>query len=277
MKKAPQAFRTISEVSDWLETPTHVLRFWESKFSQIKPVKRAGGRRYYRPADMKLLGGIKTLLHGDGITIKAAQKILSDKGVKHVSELSPELDFPEKGRRRKQKTQTPPADVQAETDPTQDKEEIVADTSTPPAPSAPIVDETPVFASSQMGEQDIKRPVEQDAKDRINAAVDQKTDTAAENAPVMDEQVLDAPVDAPVMDEPVLDTHVEIAPIADAPITDTPVVNESVAMVERTRKSISNVKQRHALNDDQIMDVEDLFYRLKKVRNRMKRALNQLS
>ncbi len=88
MAKSSEAFRTISEVSDWLETPAHVLRFWESRFSQIKPVKRAGGRRYYRPGDMALLGGIKRLLHDDGITIKGVQKILREKGVKYVGSLS---------------------------------------------------------------------------------------------------------------------------------------------------------------------------------------------
>jgi len=87
MAKSPDAFRTISEVSDWLDAPAHVLRFWESRFSQIKPVKRAGGRRYYRPNDMLLLGGIRRLLHDDGITIKGVQKILREKGVKYVSSL----------------------------------------------------------------------------------------------------------------------------------------------------------------------------------------------
>lgn len=91
MKKAPDAFRTISEVSDWLDTPAHVLRFWESKFSQVKPVKRAGGRRYYRPDDMRLLGGIKQLLHNDGLTIKGVQKILREQGMKHVADLSPDV------------------------------------------------------------------------------------------------------------------------------------------------------------------------------------------
>ena len=92
MGKSKDAFRTISEVADWLDTQAHVLRFWESKFSQVKPVKRAGGRRYYRPADMRLLGGIKKLLHDDGMTIKGAQKLLREKGVKHVAALSPPLD-----------------------------------------------------------------------------------------------------------------------------------------------------------------------------------------
>lgn len=84
MAKAPDAFRTISEVSDLLDTPAHVLRFWESKFSQIKPIKRAGSRRYYRPEDVALLGGIKTLLHEEGMTIKGAQKLIREKGVKHI-------------------------------------------------------------------------------------------------------------------------------------------------------------------------------------------------
>ncbi len=87
MAKAQDAFRTISEVSEWLDTPTHVLRFWESKFSQIKPVKGAGGRRYYRPSDMDLLGGIKQLLHEDGLTIKGTQKLLREKGVSYVAGL----------------------------------------------------------------------------------------------------------------------------------------------------------------------------------------------
>lgn len=88
MDKSPDAFRTISEVAEWLDTPAHVFRFWESRFSQIKPIKRAGGRRYYRPTDMLLLGGIKKLLHDGGMTIKGVQKILREKGVKHVQSLS---------------------------------------------------------------------------------------------------------------------------------------------------------------------------------------------
>ena len=98
MGKSAEAFRTISEVADWLGIPTHVLRFWESKFRQIKPVKRAGGRRYYRPADMLLIGGIRKLLHEDGMTIKGAQKILREKGIKYVSSLSPPINNISAGR-----------------------------------------------------------------------------------------------------------------------------------------------------------------------------------
>lgn len=85
MSKSQDAFRTISEVSDALDTPAHVLRFWESKFAQVKPVKRAGGRRYYRPSDVDLLAGIKQLLHVDGMTIKGAQKLLREQGVRQVT------------------------------------------------------------------------------------------------------------------------------------------------------------------------------------------------
>ena len=95
MIKSADAFRTISEVAEWLDTETHVLRFWESKFSQIKPVKRAGGRRYYRPKDMLIIGGIKKLLHEDGLTIKGTQRIIKDKGLSYISNLSKPLETDE--------------------------------------------------------------------------------------------------------------------------------------------------------------------------------------
>lgn len=81
MDKSPDAFRTISEVADELDLPQHVLRFWETRFSQIKPLKRGGGRRYYRPADLDLLRGIQHLLYEEGYTIKGVQKILRQNGV----------------------------------------------------------------------------------------------------------------------------------------------------------------------------------------------------
>ncbi len=97
MDKSPDAFRTISEVAEWLDIPTHVLRFWESRFAQIKPVKRAGGRRYYRPADMRLIGGIKRLLHDEGMTIRGVQKLLREEGVKHVQGYSQPLEHEMEG------------------------------------------------------------------------------------------------------------------------------------------------------------------------------------
>ena len=82
--KSPEAFRTISEVSKDLSLPQHVLRFWETKFSQIKPIKRGGGRRYYRPEDVDLLKGIKNLLYNDGYTIRGVQKVIKENGSKNI-------------------------------------------------------------------------------------------------------------------------------------------------------------------------------------------------
>lgn len=82
--KSPDAFRTISEVAQDLDLPQHVLRFWESRFPQVKPMKRAGGRRLYRPDHVALLRGIKALLYDDGMTIKGVQKVLREKGTKTV-------------------------------------------------------------------------------------------------------------------------------------------------------------------------------------------------
>jgi len=88
MEKSAEAFRTISEVADELDVPKHVLRFWESKFGQIKPMKRGGGRRYYRPEDVELLRGIRRLLHEEGYTIKGVQKVIRQSGVEFVKQVS---------------------------------------------------------------------------------------------------------------------------------------------------------------------------------------------
>ncbi|MEL6364575.1 MAG: MerR family transcriptional regulator [Pseudomonadota bacterium] len=85
--KGEEAFRTISEAAGELDVPQHVLRFWEQKFGAIRPMKRAGGRRYYRPQDIDLLHGVKSLLYKDGFTIKGAQQVLKERGVKFVQEL----------------------------------------------------------------------------------------------------------------------------------------------------------------------------------------------
>jgi DNA-binding transcriptional MerR regulator len=84
MNKSAEAFRTIGEVADELQIPKHVLRFWEGRFPQIRPMKRGGGRRYYRPEDMELLRGIRALLHAEGYTIRGVQKILREHGVEQV-------------------------------------------------------------------------------------------------------------------------------------------------------------------------------------------------
>jgi DNA-binding transcriptional MerR regulator len=88
LDKAPDAFRTISEVANDLDIPQHVLRFWETRFSQIKPMKRSGGRRYYRPDDVDLLRGIRRLLYGEGYTIRGVQRILKEHGIASVQRLA---------------------------------------------------------------------------------------------------------------------------------------------------------------------------------------------
>jgi DNA-binding transcriptional MerR regulator len=116
--KSPEAFRTISEVSDDLDVPQHVLRFWESRFAQVRPVKRAGGRRYYRPEDVDLLRGIRALLYSDGYTIKGVQKILRDRGVRHVAEI---------GRGEAEAERPSVGDLEVDTDVAQDEERNVVD------------------------------------------------------------------------------------------------------------------------------------------------------
>lgn len=90
-QKSAGAFRTISEVSTALNVPQHVLRFWESKFSQVRPMKRAGGRRYYRPEDVRLLFGIREFLYEDGYTIRGVQKLLRERGGRALSERAADL------------------------------------------------------------------------------------------------------------------------------------------------------------------------------------------
>lgn len=87
MEKAPDAFRTISEVAEEIDVPQHVLRFWESRFPQIRPMKRGGGRRYYRPDDVDLLRGVRHLLYGEGYTIRGVQRILREQGVGFVQDV----------------------------------------------------------------------------------------------------------------------------------------------------------------------------------------------
>jgi DNA-binding transcriptional MerR regulator len=94
LNKAPDAFRTISEVADELDLPQHVLRFWESRFPHIKPLKRGGGRRYYRPEDIDLLRGIRRLLYADGYTIRGVQRILREQGVRTVQLVGQGQDVP---------------------------------------------------------------------------------------------------------------------------------------------------------------------------------------
>lgn len=180
MAKSPDAFRTISEVADWLDTPAHVLRFWESRFSQVKPVKRAGGRRYYRPADMLLLGGIKKLLHEDGMTIKGAQKMLRTDGVKKVSALSQPVDGLDNGDVvdvKAEKPATAPKKKAATTPPLTvvKTEKPVEEAKTEAIPPAPETN-APAKAAEKPQPDDVATP----AQDTDAPATDTKAETFAE-------------------------------------------------------------------------------------------------
>ncbi len=96
--KSAAAFRTISEVSDELDVPQHVLRFWETKFTQVRPLKRAGGRRYYRPEDVDLLRRIRDLLYAEGYTIKGVQRLLREGGLKSEAPVQPPPPAPAQSR-----------------------------------------------------------------------------------------------------------------------------------------------------------------------------------
>ncbi|WP_270733058.1 MerR family transcriptional regulator [Shimia sp. Alg240-R146] len=160
MAKSRDAFRTISEVAEWLDIQAHVLRFWESKFSQVKPVKRAGGRRYYRPQDMLLLGGIKKLLHDDGLTIKGAQKLLREQGIKHVSSLSHSLD------------EAHGAEVEATATSDEHEPQVMIDT--------PLLDATESASGSDAVEAAVAddEPAEREAEDRAAAQTPVATDAS---------------------------------------------------------------------------------------------------
>jgi len=143
LDKAPDAFRTISEVADDLKVPQHVLRFWETRFSQIKPMKRAGGRRYYRPDDVDLLRGIHHLLYGEGYTIRGVQRILRDQGLKFVQSVwQPGAEQPVHG----------PVDDDDVDQPEDVATEESAVAAPPPRPQA-----TPAAIRAQMSREDLRR------------------------------------------------------------------------------------------------------------------------
>ena len=113
MDKSPDAFRTISEVAEDLDLPQHVLRFWETRFTQIKPLKRGGGRRYYRPQDVDLIKGIKSMLYDQGYTIKGVQKLLRENGNQFVAAIGAgDLAAADAIAQRKQQASTPPVSAQ---------------------------------------------------------------------------------------------------------------------------------------------------------------------
>lgn len=211
MDKSPDAFRTISEVAEWLGVQAHVLRFWESKFTQVKPVKRAGGRRYYRPADMLLLGGIKQLLHDDGMTIKGVQKILREKGVAHVADMSRPLDGPAiVVNESPAKSETPPLKVVSpnpDPAPSRPAGESRDFTRAPERPTpAPAPGQIDLFSVDKAAEEDDATPAAMDG------APAEPVDETAQHAPAT-AAADDAPTDAATAED-------ELADQTDAPMSE---------------------------------------------------------
>lgn len=210
MSKSSQAFRTIREVSDWLDVKAHVLRFWESKFPQIKPVKRAGGRRYYRPGDMELVGGIKVLLHEQGMTIKGVQNLIRDEGTSHVAALSPPVDALEFDDAPRDEIDVWDRELAAEADtaaPEVTKDVPSASAPEEPAPLAPV--DTPELT-------DIPAPAP--VPDEIDVAAL----TAAEPEPIETKAAEPAALDEPELALPETEDAAlpELEPVA--PTTESP-------------------------------------------------------
>ncbi len=236
MKKSPQAFRTISEVANWLDTQTHVLRFWESKFKQIKPIKRAG-RRYYRPQDMQVLGGIKALLHGQGLTIKHVQGLLAEQGISAVVSLSPALDF-------------------AGADKVELVDEVVVEEVANETVDEVVVDE--VVANETIAEP-ITEPINDisnDSAEDVPALLDAMgvpTETPA-NTP--SEILTDSPTETPA----------EI-------LTDSPAETPAEILTDAPAETPSDTPANTLTQDE----LKNIYHQLKDIRNRMGRSLAALS
>ncbi|RKE95540.1 MerR family transcriptional regulator [Sulfitobacter guttiformis] len=234
MPKSPDAFRTISEVADWLGIQAHVLRFWESKFTQVKPIKRAGGRRYYRPVDMQLLGGIRKLLHDDGLTIKGVQKILREEGMSFVAALSEPLDDadaesyvsapaapPPRARKAPEPEQAVvlPFEMPKESQRPAEKAKIDKETKAMPSPVAPPEQDSSAEGSPQHDDTHVGETT--DASELMRTSTDTPADAGSSDADSKDA------VDAPEP-EPAVDT----APVAEEQTVDAAVAEKAAPALE---------------------------------------------
>lgn len=172
MDKAPDAFRTISEVADDLDVPQHVLRFWETRFSQIKPMKRSGGRRYYRPDDVDLLRGIRRLLYGEGYTIRGVQRILKENGIKAVQGLVDE--------------EATPAFAPVPARASEPRVSSAAPIMSRPAAKAPVVEEEPEVEAEAEGEEEIENE-EAEGEDESEDAEEEEESEEGEEEDTDDE------------------------------------------------------------------------------------------
>ncbi|MDF3413922.1 MerR family transcriptional regulator [Sulfitobacter sp. M57] len=217
MPKSADAFRTISEVADWLGIQAHVLRFWESKFTQVRPVKRAGGRRYYRPNDMLLLGGIRQLLHEDGLTIKGVQKILREEGMSHVASLSQPLDE----LTQSLIDETPPTPFIEAPEAPQEETGVVLSFDKKPAQADDTAEQQPTEDVVKGAAPEPQEPTVDAAEVAPDAKADAQADQVGETAKAIADsaQQSDAPApEAPLAEKPVAEkTESETASLPSAP------------------------------------------------------------
>ncbi|MGJ8617444.1 MAG: MerR family transcriptional regulator [Sulfitobacter sp.] len=238
MAKSPDAFRTISEVADWLGIQAHVLRFWESKFTQVKPIKRAGGRRYYRPADMLLLGGIKKLLHDDGLTIKGVQKILREEGMSYVVDMSAPLDELTMSQLGDDEPAKPSKPATAVTTPEEEKGVVLNfESAAAPKPE----DEAPEAVDQK-----------EEPADTNDAEADVETADSEDKEPQPEDAVKAAEEAAPEPTAPIADAPSE--PAAETTSADTASESESTSAPE-TQDAKSNDKP--ASTDDTPAETEE--------------------
>lgn len=222
MEKSPDAFRTISEVADLLGTPAHVLRFWETRFPQVRPVKRAGGRRYYRPGDVALLAGIKRLLHDEGMTIRGVQKVLRDQGIRHVAGLAG----------------ADPADAE-----TEDSIEAQLAAALGPAPEAEVSDTPPETAQiialeTVLAQKDAPRPA-QGRPAIIRDLFEATPAEEAEEAPF--EEVIEPEAETPVAVFPAA------PPMVEAPAPPAPAESDIAAQAPETASESAIAVDRASL------------------------------
>ena len=282
MDKARDAFRTISEVSEWLDTPTYVLRFWESRFPQIKPVKRAGGRRYYRPEDMMLLGGIKKLLHFDGNTIKGVQNLIKEKGIKFVADLSPGLD---------EKVVSPENDADAarkaelESMVILKTEEMPEETSEAPAEEPLKLNEDNAAADTDGTDDSQEEKVTVTVRKKTRIVRPAQTEEAAtdETAPETADNAESKEASETPAEEPQEATVASTEEIAAEEVVDAAPKSEEKPVIERPTLRKSNtgihagpfaIKPAATYSADDLQEIETLYYSLKMVRNNMKRIGN---
>ncbi|MEM7241576.1 MAG: MerR family transcriptional regulator [Pseudomonadota bacterium] len=240
-RKKRNAFRTISEVSAWLDTPTHVLRFWESKFDGIEPVKRAGGRRYYRPEDLELIGGVKTLLHDEGKSIASVLELIEEKGEEAVKAKSPDLNFQTVRKPRKAKIKN---------------DEVTEETSDVAAEKEVPASETTKTSALQLED----------------AVIAPEPEPVNEEPLRMEESLVQEHAERDAQENDVL----QLTPEASArQKIDQSVSKKATAEVESPMQ-LQNFRVDTTKANSSLDEIEELYFDLQMVRNRIKRALREL-